>query len=316
MAKKAPAAPDYKGAAEQTAQSSKEVTNTQNYANRPSQVTPFGQENWTTKAVVDPATGQKVTQWQQNTTLNPQSQHALDSQLAITSARSDIGKGMLDRVAAEYGPTMDWSKFAPDVQKLDYSGVTKPDSSQNYYNKAGDAVYQQFSNRNEPVFQREAANKETQLRNQGLRPGDESYDTQMAQLEQQHNDARTNASLEATKAAGSEAGRMFGMDTSAHGQQTGDIQNQAAFQNTARQQAIASEMQKRGFSLNEINGLLTGQQVGMPSMPGFNQANASAATDYSGATRDQYSAAMDQANAQNATISGVAKMAGGVMGMV
>ena len=95
MSKKAPPAPDYKSIAEQQGKSSAETTNMQNYANRPNQVTPFGNETWSTNAVVDPATGQPVTQWSQNTTLNPKSQAALDSQLALTQGRSDIGANML-----------------------------------------------------------------------------------------------------------------------------------------------------------------------------------------------------------------------------
>lgn len=313
MSKSTPAPPDYKSAAEAQAASSKDVTNTQNYANRPNINTPFGSQSWTTNSQIDPATGQKVTGWTQNNSLTPQAQDALNSQLDITQARSDIGKGMLDRVSSEYGPTMDWNKFTPETGKLDYSGVTKPDSSNDYYNKAGDAVYSQFSNRNEPIFQRQQAQMETRLRNQGLHPGDEAYDQQMKDMAQQQNDARTNASLAATQAAGGEAQRMFGMDTTAHGQQTSDIGNQANFANTARQQQIAEEMQKRGFSLNEINGLLTGQQVGMPTMPSFTNAGKSDATNYMGAAQNQYGAALDAANAQNAGIGNLMSL-GGTLG--
>ena len=39
----APEAPDYVGAAEQQADSSRIVTEQQNWANRPTQITPFGQ---------------------------------------------------------------------------------------------------------------------------------------------------------------------------------------------------------------------------------------------------------------------------------
>lgn len=316
MAKKAAPAPDYKSAAEATANSSKEVTNTQNFANRPDQITPFGNQTWQTQATIDPATGQKVTKWTQNTVLNPASQEALNNQQALDAGRSAIAGGMLSRVSQEFAPTMDWSKMTPQVNRLDYSKTTQPNSTNSYYDKAGNAIYNQFSQRNEPIFQQQQAQMETKLRNQGLNPGDEAYDAQIKGLAQQQNDARTNASLQATQGAGAEASRMFGMDTGAHALQTGDIQNQAAFQNTARQADIASEMQKRGFSLNEINGLLNGQQIGMPSMPGFQGATKSETTDYSGAAKNQYAAAQDAANASNATISGVANLAGGAMGMM
>lgn len=310
MGKKAAAAPDYTAAAEKQGQSSKEVTNMQTYANRPDQVTPFGTESWTPTHVVDPATGQSVTKWTQTTKLNPAQQQALDNETAVQSGRTGIAKGMMDRVSKEYGPTMDWSKFVPEVGKLDFSKLQKVGGGQQYNDAAGKAIYDQFSQRNEPIFARERDQTETRLRNQGLNPGDEAYDNQMAQLEQQHNDARTNASLEATKGAGAEASRLQGMDTQAHTIGAGDTTTQANFQNTGRQQQIAEEMSKRGFSLNEINALLTGQQVGMPSMPGFQNATKSDAVQYSQAAGQQYSAAQDAANASNANISGVAKIAG------
>ena len=60
MSKQAPAAPDYGAAAAQQAQSSREVTNMQTFANRPDQNTPFGSTSWSNAAVIDPATGQPL----------------------------------------------------------------------------------------------------------------------------------------------------------------------------------------------------------------------------------------------------------------
>lgn len=291
MGKKAAKAPDYTAAAEKQGESSKEVTNMQTWANRPDQVTPYGTETWTPSHMVDPATGQSVTKWTQTTKLNPQSQAALDAQQKVDLGRSTIGANMMDRVAKEYGPTMDWSKFMPGGAQVKGGA---------YYDKAaGDALMKQFSDRNEPLFAAERDQTETRLRNQGLNPGDEAYDKQMSQLEQGHNDQRTDASLRASQMAGAEGQRMQGMDVSAGGYNT-----------TQRQQQIAEEMSKRGFSLNEINALLTGQQIGMPSMPGFQSASKSDAVQYSDAAKSQYSAAQDAANASNANISGVAKIAG------
>jgi hypothetical protein len=130
---------------------------------------------------------------------------------------------------------------------------------------------------------------------------------------------------------------MFGMDSGARGQLFGENQaqgafgNQAAnqifnqqltganFQNTARQQQIAEEMQRRGFSLNEINAIISGQQVATPNMPQFNAANASQATNYSGAAKDQGQYNLDMFNAQQSglsgTLSGLGSLAGGAAGM-
>ena len=93
--KSSPPPPDYRGAAMEQAQASKENINMQNYANRPTVNTPWGQESWTTQAVTDPATGQQVTQWTQNTTLTPELQSALNSQIALQQQRSNLAEGFM-----------------------------------------------------------------------------------------------------------------------------------------------------------------------------------------------------------------------------
>jgi hypothetical protein len=77
-------------------------------------------------------------------------------------------------------------------------------------------------------------------------------------------------------------------------------QSYANQQNQLRQQAIAEQMQRRGMSLNEMNALLTGQQVGMPQMPNFSQSGRAETPNILGATQMGYNAAMDQYNAQQA----------------
>lgn len=111
--KSSPAPPDYRGAALEQAQASKEVTNIQNYANRPVINTPFGSQSWETRAITDPATGQEVTQWTQNTQLAPQLQAALDSQMAVQQGRSDLAQGFMQNVANSYQNPFDWQNL-PD----------------------------------------------------------------------------------------------------------------------------------------------------------------------------------------------------------
>ena len=70
------------------------------------------------------------------------------------------------------------------------------------------------------------------------------------------------------------------------------------FGNMARQQAIAEMMMRRGQPLNELNALRTGNQVTMPSMPGFSSAQRSAAPDYLGAAGMKYQSDLDAYNAK------------------
>lgn len=405
MSKSTPKAPDYAAAAEQQAQSSREVTEQQTWANRPDQNTPWGQQSWSNTPTWDPSTQQYLNKWTQNTTLNPESQRALDSQLALTTGRSELGASLFPRAEAEFGESMDWSKFDPAGKAVQAPGQVQGgqintgqglpqgqltpeqlqrsyelkgpelDSSQRYNQQANDAIYNQWADRALPQQERATEQMRTRLYNMGLKEGDEAYDQQMQELGQQQSDAQRQAQYQATIGSGAEAQRFLGMDAATRAQLTGEQQqlgqfgNQAAlgqfgmmsgagaqnfqqalagagFQNQAqqqdwqqrmaggdqnfqqemaasnqqtqlRQQQIAEEMQKRGFSLNEINALISGQQVGMPSMPGFNQAQRSEGNQALQAAQLTGQAELDRFNAQQAAtqgmMSGIGSMAGGFM---
>lgn len=314
MSKSAPAAPDYTGAAEAQAASSREVTEQQTWANRPNQVTPFGTQSWQQTPSYDPTTGQTLNKWTQTTTLDPDSQEALDNQQRLQAQRSGLAEGMYGRVADEYSQAPDYSNYEAlglTPQAMSFGGGAK------YSQEAGDALYNQFSARNEPQFQRAQDAKRTQLYNMGLKEGDEAYDNAMSDLSTQQQDARQQAQYQASIGAGQEAARMQGMDISAGQAQYGQQMTSANYQNTLRQQQIAEDMQRRGYSLNEINAILTGQQVGMPNMPSFNQAQRSEATQYSQAAQQQGQYGLDAYNAQSqqmqGMMSGISSMAGGAM---
>lgn len=338
MSKNTPAPPDYAGAANAQAQSSREVTEQQTWANRPTINTPFGQQTWSVQPTWDPSTGQYLNQWTQNTNLTPESQAALDSQMRLQQGRSDMAEGLLNRSRQEYGQPMNWDQFTGLQTGLDvpeYSSEQIQRSIGNtpdYIKSAEDAIYNQWSSRQEPRMQQDKDALRTQLYNMGVMEGDQRYDQEMQRLSQDQNDARQQAQYQATIGSGAEAQRMQGMDATSGNfansaaqqalqqqlalgnQQFGQQQTAAGFQNTVRQQQIAEEMQRRGFSLNEINAILTGQQVGMPSMPGFNAANRSEGVQSLQAagmqSQDAWNAYNAQQQATQGTLSG---LAGGAM---
>lgn len=315
-------APDYEAAAERQGESSKEVTNMQTWANRPNQVTPWGSTTWDATAARDPATGQPITQWTQNTSLTPEGQKALDDQFAITSGRSDLARELLPRAQDEFGETMNWDQFT-DLAQTPKAGTLRgalgPEATQinpaaRYYDEAGDALMSQFDKRMAPKFERDTAALETQLRNRGFNPGDAGYDQGLEDMRTSQNDAYSNAAFQAAQLAGQEGSRMYGMDMGSRqqqmdelgfgnqtaGQQFGLDMGAAGYQNTLRQQQISEEMQKRGFSLNEINALISGQQVAMPTMPGFQNAGRAETVQYNQAAQNQYQADQAAADAKNA----------------
>lgn len=77
-----------------------------------------------------------------------------------------------------------------------------------------------------------------------------------------------------------------------------------------RQQAISEEAMRRSMPLNELNALLTGQQVGMPQMPSFVASGQAQTPDLLGAANMQYQAGLDRTNANNAFMNSLMGTAG------
>ena len=338
--KKSPDPPDYAAAAREQAEASREITDVQNWANRPDQFSPWGSITWDAQAARDPATGDPITRWTQNLQLTPEQQAALDAQMRIQSGRSGLAETLLGRSEDEFGQPVDWSQYtelgavpesgqyAPgDYQEqLDYSGLQDVDPSQRYFDEAGDALYGQATSRLDPQWQQRASDLESKLWNQGLRPGDEAYERAMDNFNRARNDAYQQAQFGATIGAGQEASRMYGMDLGLRGQQfqeagaAGQFANEATrqafadmlrgggqqfgeemqganYQNRLRQQQIAEGQQRRNYSLNEINAILTGQQVAQPNMPDFSYAQRSETPQMLAAANMGWNADMDVMNA-------------------
>jgi len=372
----APATPDYVGAAQLQGEMSKEALNMQNFANRPVINTPFGTQSWGTKAVQDPATGQLVTQWTQNTTLAPGLQQALEDQIGIQAGRSDLASNFMNRVAGEYNEPFDYANlpemaqanqptslqtavtdytpglstaftFSSPTSALDTSGNPALPQFDSTYR---DTIATELMNKMQPVHDYQQRQLETKLANQGFVQGSEAYNRALTELNQRQSAERYNA----LDTAGNEAQRLYNMQmgsnqqafnqdlsaanfgnqalqqqynqnlgsaqfqnqalgqaaaldqsrmqamNQAMAQQYGLNQQFADAQNRLRQQAIAEEAQRRGMSLNEMNALLSGQQVQMPQMPSFNQAGLAQTPNILGATQMAYDANLGAVNAQNA----------------
>lgn len=113
----APPAPDYAGAAQATAAGNLQNLNAQTWANRPTQVTPWGSTNWSSsidneaynRALADwqasgsnpqtRPTQNSYTRWQQNLTLTPETQAALDAQQSVQQQRSELAQTVQDQAA-------------------------------------------------------------------------------------------------------------------------------------------------------------------------------------------------------------------------
>ena len=270
--KSTPTPPDYEAAAERTSEGNIDLVNAQTQDNRPNQYTPWGASEWQ-----EGADGN----WTQNISLTNQGQGALDDQMNIQSSRSELAGGMMDRVGDEFGSPMDWDQFGGYQGSITGGAEARQQGIDNSYNQA--------TSRLDPQWSQRAEEQEAALRNQGLNPGDEAYDNQMANMNRNRTDAYDQAMFSAIGIGGAEGDRAQNMDLRG-----------ANYGNQVRQAEISEEMQRRGFSLNEINSILSGQQIAMPSMPGFNTAERAAGADYNSAANSQWGADMDAFGAQQA----------------
>lgn len=128
-----------------------------------------------------------------------------------------------------------------------------------------------------------------------------------------------NQGLAANQFRNQAFGQMAGMDinrlnaiNAARGQQQGLERDFAGFQNDLRSRAIQEEMARRNMSLNEMNALLSGQQVSMPTFGSFSQAQMGQAPNLMGAAQNTYDAQVQAVNAANARSGG---LMGGLFGL-
>lgn len=255
----APAAPDYAGAATAQGQANIDAARLTAKLGNPNIVNPYG-----TQTVTYANDQPTVTQ-----TLNPMAQKALTSQQNLQANMADLANtgyanafGVLSKpfsfggpavqtslaapgtlqggpTAGQYGTAggVDASKYgtatggvnAPNLQtSLDLSGVAKMPVN------AGMTAQEAIMSRLEPTLARNRVSTETQLINQGLRPGTEAYDNAARILGQQENDQRTQAALQG-----------LNLDLSANQQGFGQALNAGQFGNTAQLAGFGAGLQNQ-----------------------------------------------------------------------
>ena len=286
---------DYSEIAQIQGAENREVVRDQTYANRPTQYTPYGSTTWDNSQVIDPSTGKPVTQWSQTTSLTPELQYILNQQQAIAAGKGDVAGMLVNRMGSEYGQQMDWSGLSP-MGEVPMGQYTRPGGDRK---AAEDAAYNQAQSRIAPQQESQRESLELKMRNQGLNPQDAAWQSQVQSQAQGFNDQNNQALWSANQAGRQNAESVFGQRLSANAQNYGQAMGNSAYANQIRQQQLTEAMTQRGFSLNEINALMSGDQVGLPQMPNFAETSAAQPADYQGAAAQQASAnaASDPTNA-------------------
>jgi hypothetical protein len=234
--KSGPTPPDTIGAAKETGIQERETARDVTYADRPDQYNPFGSVTWGQESMIDPATGKRVTKWTQGQGLSPEMQKIFDQQMGAAGTQSELQTGAIERIQGEMGGAPDWAQFGEGAG-LEFS----PDELRQ---RAEDAAYGRSASRLDPQFQQREQQMEVSLRNKGLRPGDEAYDTAMGNFGRERTDAYEQARMGAVGTGRAEAGQ-------AYQQQLGSTE----FSNALRDKNIQEYLSKRKFSLGEAQAL-------------------------------------------------------------
>ena len=285
-----PPAPDYVGAAKQQGVENLEAARATAKLGNPNVYSPYGNQTVTYEGDVP-----TVTQ-----TLTPQAQETLNAQQKVQTGLANLGSQGVQTAQNVMGTPFQFG--GPSVQTaLDTNQIAKMPVN------AGTTGQEAIMSRLEPSLAKNRVSTETQLINQGLRPGSEAYDNAIKLVGQQENDARTQAVLQG-----------LGLDISANNQGFNQALQGGQFGNTAQQQALAQAIQGRQMPLNEITALMSGSQIQNPTFSPYQGANvqpapiANATAQEGQFAQNTYNQQMASANAQNA---GLFSLGGaGIMG--
>ena len=295
----APKPPDYKAAAEATAQGNLEATRAATQANRINQYTPYGSLTYTQKptneydydaynkalkgyntalssyngggqksgAVASPIAPnlenfKKYNQdsgWEQTMTLTPEAQKAMDQQLALNTKYGETANIGFDKARDLF-----------ENPELDTSVL--PERAINVGQTAQEAILSRLN----PQLAQQDELLRARLANQGITLGSDAYSREMELQSQRANDLQMQAALQGINL---------------------DQNNRAA--------ALQEQAYLQDRPLNLINALRTGNQVQAPQFQQFAQQATTQGADLLGAAQAQYNADLNAANAANASSSGL-----------
>lgn len=228
-----------------------------------------------------------ASKWTSRTQLTPDQQRLFD-------LRENAQETLLGQANDNLRKPLDFSGLDKQVTNLglnnDFSGERQ---------RVEDAFYNRSASRLDPQFKASQNDLETKLYNQGVQPGTEAWNRELAGHEVNRRDAYGDARTDAIGAGGAEQSRLYGMDYQTANQN-------AMLQNQGRQQGLNELFAMRQTPLTELNMLAGGQgggagaAGGRPGAGGQDVAN----TDIGGAFASDLSArtqaSANQTNTANA----------------
>lgn len=175
----APAAPDYTGAAKETAEGNLEAAKYATNANRINQYTPYGSLTYNYTPQYDAQGNETGGGWSQQMNLTPEAQSALNQQLALNQKYGEVANIGFDKARQIFeNPQLDTSML--------------PDRAINVGQTAQEAILSRLN----PQLQQQDEALRTRLANQGISLGSEAYGREMNMQGQRANDLQMQAALQ------------------------------------------------------------------------------------------------------------------------
>lgn len=237
------------------------------------------------------ATSRLDPQWQQR-------QSQMDAQLANQGITR--GSAAYDKAMQQFGQqrTDAYNQAMMSAQ----AGATQQ-ASQNQAMDMGLRQQQAAEAQNQAQFYNQSAGQQF------------GFGSQAAQQQLQAQQAAYQQALASGQYGLSQQNQAFNQQLAGGQQNFQQQQAAAAYQNQLRQQQIAEAQQQQNWSLNALNALLSGQQVGSPQFANFNQAAQGSGVNYSQAGQDQFQAGMQQQQMQNQAVGQAMQGLSGIGGM-
>lgn len=232
----------------------------QSYLNNVNQTTPYGNLTYDVTNGADVG-GIYVPRWTASQTLTPAGQKLQDTNMATTQGTADLANAYVNRIGAATS------------NPYSYDGLPQaPTYNSDYVAKATQGII----DRNQPQMDRDRANLEQRLANQGISVGSAAYQAAMDQYARSVNDFRLGAQNQGQ----SMAGQQYGLEAN------------------TRDRSIQEMTNLRTQPINEVSALLgTGTGVQSPNFVSTPQTQV-APTDVVGAYNNAYQQQFQNYNSQ------------------
>lgn len=233
-------------------------------------------------------TNQMVDNWTQRTTLRPELEQALDTQMGAVPG---MMQNAVDRLSIPF--SLDGLS---QVQGLDFSGLgDMPDSGFGAVQDIQDAMMGRLN----PSLEQGRDREVQRLKAQGITEGTPAWQAAMQSLNQRDVDANQQALLGAMGASST----LFNQGLATRQQGVNELLQSRGASIDDRQRELQELLLQRSQPLTELSQLLSNGQIGSPGFEGYTQATPWQAPDVMGASQSAMQAAMGKHNADTASSS-------------